>query len=337
VFVVGKTRTHIIISMTTVPNTATNTKEEATQRAFMRAAGHMDDGSLGTFRVTNPALFDVGAYLVVKSAYAVVLAPDDDGENMDRLANRLWRRWQSLLCTYAIDARQQQPCLTPWDTLHRYCELGGGAALDSRCRLILGALGRTGRCDFNSSFLPPLHYEKEGGRRSPLLFAIQNCGPKTVNVLGEQLDAAFAPHEDGLTAIAEAPLDVLLAFKERVPGGIPDLHRRIANRPYGGTLLHAICANPLSSAIHIAKVGLRTFEGDVWMLDDALRSPRDLLRARGDPALHSIMAIMAARERREHAIMMIIDWRTAATLIVARRKGLTRELAQRLAKHLRVV
>ncbi len=63
-------------------------------------------------------------------------------------------------------------------------------------------------------------------------------------------------------------------------------------------------------------------QGDVRLLDDALRSPRNLLRARADPVLDGLVAEFERRERAAHAA----DWRAAATLAVARRKGLPREL-----------
>jgi hypothetical protein len=203
---------------------------------------------------------------------------------------------------------------------------GGGAALDLRCRLILGALGRTGRCDFNAVF--------DG--MSPLRFAVERCGPKTVRALAVHLDAAFARHEDGLGIIAAAPLDVLLAFEGCLtPLGIRDFHRRIASRPDGGTLLHAVVCHPQADERHL-RVVLDAFEGDVRRLDDALRSPLEALRRLHPasplvPLLERLEADAAAQQQKQ-----LHYWRAAATLAVARHKGLPRELGRRLARQLRV-
>jgi hypothetical protein len=214
--------------------------------------------------------------------------------------------------------------LAPWDALQVCVERGGGAALDERCRLILGALGRTGRCDFNALY---------DGTLSPLRFAVERCGPKTVRALG-YLDAVFAPHEDALGAIAAAPLDVLLAFEVCItPLGIPDLHRRIAARTDGGTLLHAVVCRPQADERHL-QVVLCKFEGDVRRLDDAQRSPLEALR-RLNPA-SPLVPLLERLETEAAAAAQQQQWRAALTLAVARHKGLPLELGRRLARQLRV-
>jgi hypothetical protein len=348
---------------TTTHHNNNSSKEEEEQKkahenAFMEAAINIRDSRLSSFHITNPIILRCGAYLVNKSLYNISInggADDDDEDVMEAIADQCYRRLRSLLCvgestimhgrdphgllltpwstTPAYNMLFSRPAassalLAPWDALHISVERGGGAALDLRCRLILGALARTGRCDFNAF---------HDGKMSPLRFAVERCGPKTVRVL-VHLEAAFAPNEEenALDAIAAAPLDVLLAFAGDItPLGIPDLHRRIAARPDGGTLLHAVVCHPQADERHL-RVVLCKFEGDVRRLDDALRSPLEALRRLHPasplvPLLERLEADAAAEQQPQQQ-----KWRAAATLAVARHKGLPRELGRRLARQLRV-
>lgn len=107
-------------------------------------------------------------------------------------------------------------------------------------------------------------------------------------------------------------------------------------RPDGGTLLHAVCANPLADERHL-QVVLRSFGGDVRWLDDALRSPLQVLLTLRPtsvfvPLLERLEAEAAVAASRSSSA----NWRAALALLVARHKGLPRELGQRLTRQLRV-
>lgn len=157
--------------------------------------------------------------------------------------------------------------------------------------------------------------------------------------------ARLAPHEDVANTLANAHPDMLRVLRLRYfdTNHNPVLYGRIASRPDGGTLLHAVCANPLATEQHIRLV-LRPFESqEVRLLDDKLRTARDLLLLRrlncdggdgdggggGGDTLDAVIEHMEYLERIGHKADLLC---AKTTLLVMRRKGLPRELALRVAK-----
>ena len=220
------------------------------------------------------------------------------------------------------------------------------AMVDLRCTCILASLGRTGRCrlDAPSDILD---------NATPLLYALRHCGPITVRCIHLSVCSRLQPGETdaALAALAAAPLAVLSVFRYSPPSGLlrvlPEGAPRGASpllsvrcRDGGGTLLHAICANPDARVDHV-RIALDVLGVSPLHLDDALRSPLDLLRCirsraqeeEEEAAFARLIRELECREQRELAA----DPRHRLTLVLARRRGLPDEVGERIARFLRVV
>lgn len=328
------------------------------QRQFLRAAADLDIRRLYSYddTITDKALLREAARLVARKLFDVSAHHHYQQHHDNNDEQKPWRAWQALnlaayvRCTYAFSL---------WDVLHRAAELGAASspAVDARCRLILEAMGHAVPCDFDAP-PQPHHYHyfhatsaSEAGiaaAESPLHFALRSCGPRTVELLGVHFAARLAPHEDVAHTLASAHPDMLTVLRLRFldTHHNPALYGRLSSssRGDGGTLLHAVCANPLATEEHIRLV-LRPFQSQVRLLDDKFRTARDLLlllvrRRRLDggggadtSALDATLVNLESLERAAHAADL---WCTRTTLLVMRRKGLPRELALRIAKQLRV-
>jgi hypothetical protein len=164
--------------------------------------------------------------------------------------------------------------------------------------------------------------------------------------------ACLQPHESdaALAALADAPLDVLEVFRSRFqpPRGfcfyritrgtstlIAARQRapRCDNGGNGGTLLHAVCINPNSNEAQI-RIVVDVLRVSPFHLDDALRSPIDLLRLRRNQPLSFSLIIEELEERERDELAA--DPRHGLTLALARRRGLPDDVGERIARFLRV-
>jgi hypothetical protein len=292
---------------------------------YLHAAAHLQDETLRDFKVADPSLLRQAAALVARSLYDD--AGNTAGSSQARILERYHRRWRDLGFSAALESNLDILWLTPWDTLHLYPNHLPHA--DAQCCRILLAMARTGRCGFDAP--SPPSSGAYAANESPLHFAVAHCGPTTVGAIHGRFNGHFFPHEDALTALANARLDVLMVFNHPlcgVPGGLGDVHGRV-QRPFGGTLLHAVCGNPAAEPRHIFAV-VETFRVSPHILDDALRSPADVLKDRRAPPLEATIRTLEAMER----AAVLKDGRHAAAVAAAERMGMPRDVALVIAKYI---
>ena len=335
------------------------------EEAYLNAAARLDDDApLARFAVgtVSPAIAQHAATVVAASYLAKPLiiqqqTPHDhalrldarwrllqritpalfeEGEGFSHAAGATLRICVDWAHAYGATGQQQQQ-QQQQPTVEGGSAGGWRGRLDERCAEVLASLGRTGRCmfDLSSSLL---------GDESQLLYAIRHCGPATVRFLHHTFSCRLlVRHETGaavLAVLADAPLDVLSVFRHHPPRGFSLTSEeegggelRLARRNGGGTLLHAVCANPKADEGHI-RIVHDVLGVSVLLLDDALQSPIDLLRARthNRAGWTPLIRELALREHRALAV----DPRHKLALVIAFRRGMPAEVGRRIARFLRV-
>jgi hypothetical protein len=297
------------------------------EQRFLAAAARGD--ALHHFDITDLGVMEQGAEAVVAALFREAMrAGTDEDFGTPARYRECSLRLQDLYSAYAGTGRF---AFTPWPTLRQYRELQRSCGamqcgLDFFAATILMCMHASGQTDLATTF--------EGV--SPLLFALQHRFCATSTLLAGTCVLHPGEAEAGMAAmIACTPhaIHVLvsnyrhskpLCFGETLPA-----NTRLPGT--GGTALHGVCRNTELTLSRLSKCVQALVEYGVGahILDDDLRSPVDILRARPDRDRLGVLIALLDALRQEGVDG---DWRYAETL----RLNVLPDIAERIAKCLHV-